>query len=83
MAPLPHALPPFLCLPLELQDVICRDTGLGRKDLARLALTCRAWYIAANTILWENIRGLGTLLALMPEGTWNCESLANVTILIS
>ncbi|KAI5835263.1 hypothetical protein K523DRAFT_347339 [Schizophyllum commune Tattone D] len=71
MAPLPHALPPSLRLPLELQDVICRDTGLGRKDLARLALTCRAWYIAANTILWENIRGLGTLLALMPEGTWN------------
>ncbi|KAI5896410.1 uncharacterized protein SCHCODRAFT_02685390 [Schizophyllum commune H4-8] len=67
----PHSLPPSLRLPLELKDAICRDAGLRKKDLARLALTCRSWYIPANVILWESINGLGPLLALMPEGTWN------------
>ncbi|KAL1752238.1 hypothetical protein FB107DRAFT_250929 [Schizophyllum commune] len=67
----PYARPPFLSIPLELQDAICREPSLRKKDLARLALTCRSWYIPANVVLWEYIIGLGPLLALMPEGTWN------------
>ena len=74
----PYARPPFLSIPLELQDAICREPSLRKKDLARLALTCRSWYIPANVVLWEYIIGLGPLLALMPEGTWNGTWLAYV-----
>ena len=47
------------------------------KDLARLALTSRTLYLAANPILWESLPGLEPLLDLMPPEAWDGTSLAD------
>ncbi|KAL1728802.1 hypothetical protein EV714DRAFT_285425 [Schizophyllum commune] len=41
------------------------------KDLARLALTSRTLYLAANPILWGSLPGLEPLLDLMPPESWD------------
>ena len=46
------------------------------KDLARLALTSRTLYLAANPILWESLPGLEPLLDLMPPEAWDGTLLA-------
>ncbi|KAL1740710.1 hypothetical protein HDZ31DRAFT_76698 [Schizophyllum fasciatum] len=60
-----------LRLPIELQEVICRIEALNKADLARLALTCKAWYFVANPVLWETLHGLGPLLDLMSADVWS------------
>ncbi|KAI5886636.1 uncharacterized protein SCHCODRAFT_02693331 [Schizophyllum commune H4-8] len=70
--------PAFLKLPLELLREICRELVVQRFSdihLAKVALTCRALYLAANPILWERIPGLEPLLKLMPRKSWDKASL--------
>ncbi|KAL1743374.1 hypothetical protein HDZ31DRAFT_41056 [Schizophyllum fasciatum] len=63
-------IPAFVCLPVELQDAICRDEVLCKADLASLALSCKAWYSVANAVLWETLSCIESLVRLMPKEVW-------------
>ncbi|KAL1676804.1 hypothetical protein EV122DRAFT_279686 [Schizophyllum commune] len=73
-----YKMPALLKLPLELLQEICRELAVRRFTnihLAKVALTCRALYLAANPILWERLPGLEPLLNLMPPERWDEASL--------
>ena len=75
-----YKMPALLKLPLELLQEICRALAVRRFTnihLAKVALTCRALYLAANPILWERLPGLEPLLNLMPPERWDSAPLVH------
>ena len=62
----------------DTQEDFDDDNPEHIKDLARLALTSRALYLAANPILWESLPGLEPLLDLMPPEAWDGTPLADL-----
>lgn len=65
----------------DTQEDFDDDNPEHIKDLARLALTSRALYLAANPILWESLPGLEPLLDLMPPEAWDGMPLADLSVL--
>ncbi|KAL1674875.1 hypothetical protein EV122DRAFT_293125 [Schizophyllum commune] len=62
--------PAALRIPSEIQEIICSDKALSRKDRARLARVCKHWHAAADAAIWKHVGGLERLLRLMPNDAW-------------
>ncbi|KAI5885899.1 uncharacterized protein SCHCODRAFT_02642752 [Schizophyllum commune H4-8] len=62
--------PAALRIPPEIQEIICSDKALSRKDRARLARVCKHWHAVADAAVWRHIGGLESLLRLLPKDAW-------------
>ncbi|KAL1684994.1 hypothetical protein GGG16DRAFT_67186 [Schizophyllum commune] len=62
--------PAALRIPPEIQEIICSDRALSRKDRARLARVCKHWHAAADAAIWKHVGTLERLLRLMPKDAW-------------
>ncbi|KAL4063175.1 hypothetical protein V8B97DRAFT_1916879 [Scleroderma yunnanense] len=51
-------------------EPIIRDQAIGRRTLASLARTCRAFHKPAVAILWAKLDNLDPLIKLLPRGAW-------------
>ena len=62
--------PAALRIPPEIQEIICSDKALSRRDRARLARVCKHWHAAADAAIWKHVGSLERLLRLMPKDAW-------------
>ncbi|EIW85644.1 hypothetical protein CONPUDRAFT_142127 [Coniophora puteana RWD-64-598 SS2] len=52
----------------EILRNVVNDSSLNKRDLASVAMTCRAWSDPALDELWESLDSLGPLLNALPQG---------------